>query len=62
MRLISLLRCKQNGLRTSEVSLSPIPFIQTPKNSGTMPEGIYNIDYDAQKKHVTMPTTNYVRL
>ena len=27
----------------------PIPFIQTPKNSGTMPEGIYNIDYDAQK-------------
>lgn len=29
---------------------TPIPFIKTAKNSGTMPEGIYNIDYDAEKK------------
>lgn len=29
---------------------APIPFIRTTKNSGTMPEGIYNINYDEQKK------------
>ena len=28
---------------------APIPFIKTPKNSGTMPEGIRAIDYEAQK-------------
>ena len=27
----------------------PIPFMKTPKNSGTMPDNIYNIDYDAQR-------------
>ena len=28
---------------------APIPFIKRPKDSGTMPDSIYNIDYDAQK-------------
>lgn len=28
----------------------PIPFIKTPKNSGTMPEGINNIDYEEEKR------------
>ena len=28
---------------------TPIPFIKTPKNSGTMPDSIYNIDYNEQK-------------
>ncbi len=31
-------------------SFAPIPFIKTPKNSETMPEDIYNIDYNGEKE------------
>lgn len=41
---------QEKWVENSRNFFAPIPFIKTAKNSGTMPEGIYNINYDDEKK------------
>ena len=46
---IELTPALQEGWVEDLTPFEPIPFMKTPKNSGTMPDNIYNIDYNAQK-------------